>query len=105
MTEITKLLGTAWKAEEDKTKWKAMAAEKRKVYDAEMEVYKSQLPKEQPPPELFEEEEVAAAAPKSEEDELKEDEEDEDDEPLWIHLTQEPYGGDTLEVESNLTKL
>ena len=101
MTEITKLLGTAWKAEEDKTKWKAMAAEKRKVYDAEMEVYKSQLPKEQPPPELFEEEEVAAAAPKSEEDELKEDEEDEDDEPVYYGFicTQEPYNGDTLALD------
>tara|TARA_B100000700_G_C14582758_1_gene640939 strand:- start:239 stop:679 length:441 start_codon:yes stop_codon:yes gene_type:complete len=101
MTEITKLLGTAWKAEEDKTKWKAMAAEKRKVYDAEMEVYKSQLPKEQPPPELFEEEEVAAAAPKLEEDELKEEEEDEDDEPVYYGFicTQEPYNGDTLALD------
>ena len=106
MTDITKMIGTAWKAlsDEEKKPFVTEAAEKRKIYDAQMEAYKALLPKEQPPAELFdeisEEKEVTTDAYKA--DTVEESDDESDDEELDLKAftcNVSPYKGEILGLD------
>ena len=100
------MIGTAWKAlsDEEKKPFVTEAAEKRKIYDAQMEAYKALLPKEQPPAELFdensEEKEVTTDAYKA--DTVEESDDESDDEELDLKAftcNVSPYKGEILGLD------